>query len=238
MPAIVPRDAASQEMRRAPSSVQGSNSCRTRACCRRPGSLGESVDLASSARPRRREPVRAFRLDCRASGSCGIASPGKPAHLAARAQCGAAETRMGIGIALHASITGLHGAYPARRVNVPSATATNRIVSTATGLRRQLFSPSPKMKGKSSSADDHHHGPDEQRGSFQRGRQERKHRIEPQEKEIRARRGLNDGGIRRARRAKRTEIDGAGSDGKQDEGREEEVFPNRAGNEGQCHPFS
>ena len=51
---------------------------------------------------------------------------------------------------LQASMTGLHGANAARRVNVPIATATNKIVRTATGLRRQLFSPSPKRKGKNS----------------------------------------------------------------------------------------
>src|SRR5260370_37919395 len=57
-----------------------------------------------------------------------------------------------MGTPLQASMTGLHGTFTARRVNVPSATATSRIVSTAMGLRRQLFSPSPKKNGKSRSA--------------------------------------------------------------------------------------
>src|SRR3984957_6251544 len=52
---------------------------------------------------------------------------------------------------LQASITGLHGAFPARRVKVANETATSKIVSTAMGRRFQLFSPSPKMKGKSTS---------------------------------------------------------------------------------------
>src|SRR5256885_735322 len=47
-------------------------------------------------------------------------------------------------------MTGLHGAWLARLVNVPSATAIKRIVSTAIGRRFQLFSPSPEKKGSTS----------------------------------------------------------------------------------------
>jgi hypothetical protein len=52
---------------------------------------------------------------------------------------------------LHASITGLQGVYAARCVKVPNATATNSIVNTAMGRRRQLLSPSPKINGRSKS---------------------------------------------------------------------------------------
>ncbi len=51
---------------------------------------------------------------------------------------------------LHAFMCGLQGAYSARWVNVPSATAISNTVSTAIGLRRQLFSPSPERNGSSS----------------------------------------------------------------------------------------
>src|SRR5579862_8639447 len=47
-------------------------------------------------------------------------------------------------------MTGLHGAWLAKLVNVPSATAIKRIVSTAIGRRFQLFSPSPEKNGSAS----------------------------------------------------------------------------------------
>ena len=53
----------------------------------------------------------------------------------------------GIGSPLHAFICGLHGVYPARWVSVPSTMAIRRIVKTAIGRRRQLFSPSPERNG-------------------------------------------------------------------------------------------
>ena len=56
----------------------------------------------------------------------------------------------GIGAPVQASMTGLQGAWLARLVNVPSATAIKRIVSTAIGRRFQLFSPSPEKKGSNS----------------------------------------------------------------------------------------
>src|SRR5580692_9046578 len=74
-----------------------------------------------------------------------------------RAPCRSSADRLrkycgGMGVELHASITGLQGVYPERCVKVPNETATNKIDSTAIGLRRQLFSPSPKINGRRKSA--------------------------------------------------------------------------------------
>src|SRR5450755_1608830 len=72
---------------------------------------------------------------------------------------------------------------------------------------------------------------DEQGGGFHRGRQEREHRIEPQEKEIRARGRLDDRGIGLPRRPKRSQENGTSRNAKQYESRKEKVFPNRRRNE-------
>src|SRR5271163_3882016 len=52
---------------------------------------------------------------------------------------------------LQASMTGLHGVNVPRWVKSPKATAINKIESTAIGLRRQLFSPSPNTYGSNKS---------------------------------------------------------------------------------------
>ena len=52
---------------------------------------------------------------------------------------------------LQASMTGDQGAYAELR-ELPRVTATSITVSTATGRRRQLFSPSPERSGSASSA--------------------------------------------------------------------------------------
>ena len=49
-------------------------------------------------------------------------------------------------------MTGENGAVMARRVKTATETPTIRIVNTATGRRRQLFSPSPARNGSASSA--------------------------------------------------------------------------------------
>jgi hypothetical protein len=57
-----------------------------------------------------------------------------------------------MGSLLQAFMCGLHGVYPARWVKVASVTATSRIVRTAIGRRRQLFSPTPDRNGRTSNA--------------------------------------------------------------------------------------
>src|ERR1700683_447675 len=93
VPALVPRNVTFPETRRAPWSVQGSDSCRRPACCRHLESPVESVDLVLAEPRQRPESGRASRPACRASGSCGTASAGKPARLVARERCGGLEIR-------------------------------------------------------------------------------------------------------------------------------------------------
>src|ERR1700746_4180087 len=66
-----------------------------------------------------------------------------------------------------------------------------------------------EKEGQEQESENCDHRPDEQSGSLHRGRQEREHGVKPKEEEIRARRGLNNSGIRWARRAERTEVSGA-----------------------------
>ena len=73
------------------------------------------------------------------------------------------------------------------------------------GRRLQLFSPSPEKNGSPSSTPRAISRPDQQHGSFHRGRKQREHRVEPQEKEIRPGRGLNDGRVRLPARTERAE---------------------------------
>ena len=70
-------------------------------------------------------------------------------------------------------------------------------------------------------------GTDQQRRSFHRGRKVREKCIKPQKKEIRARRGLNNGGIRRTRRTERAEVIRAEGQRKKNQGREKKILPDR-----------
>src|ERR1700676_1050112 len=89
---IVPRDVRSQEMRQEPLFLPGSDSYRKPAYCRHLGSPDESIDPVSAARPRRRAPGHAFRLDRRESGSCDIALPERRGHPAVPVPSGYAKT--------------------------------------------------------------------------------------------------------------------------------------------------
>src|SRR5208282_765612 len=55
---------------------------------------------------------------------------------------------MGVGAALHASITGDHGENVPSQVRVPMIVTARITITTEKGRRRQLFSPVPEMKGK------------------------------------------------------------------------------------------
>ena len=66
--------------------------------------------------------------------------------------------------------------------------------------------------------------------SIEGGKSESK-RVEPQEKVIGFRRGLDDGRIRAARGTERAEVHSAGGDRQKDERGEEQVLPDRVGNE-------
>src|SRR5262249_30101962 len=72
---------------------------------------------------------------------------------------------------------------------------------------------------------------DEKRRSLERWRKQREHAIEPQEKVIRLRNGLDNRWIRFAGRSKRTEVERACRDRQDDKRREEYVFPNGIGKE-------
>src|ERR1700685_2328260 len=54
---------------------------------------------------------------------------------------------MGVGAALHASITGDHGENVPSHVSVPTIVTARITITTEKGRRRQLFSPVPEMKG-------------------------------------------------------------------------------------------
>src|SRR5208282_2878948 len=54
---------------------------------------------------------------------------------------------MGVGAALHASITGDHGENVPSQVSVPTVVTARMTITTEKGRRRQLFSPVPEMKG-------------------------------------------------------------------------------------------
>jgi hypothetical protein len=97
-------------------------------------------------------------------------------------------------------------------------------ISTATGRRDQCFSPSPATSGSSNSADDDY-GHNQQKGRFQTRRQERQDRVDPEEREIGFRRGLDDGGIRLSGGTERAEEERTGDDGEHDGRREDRVFP-------------
>ncbi len=87
-------------------------------------------------------------------------------------------------------------------------------------------------KGKPEQHDDRDDRSDQQQRCFRRRRQERKHRIEPQEEEIGRRRGLNDRRIRLAARTEGAEKDGAGGDRKKNDAGKHDVLPDGVGHEG------
>src|ERR1700676_5133867 len=58
---------------------------------------------------------------------------------------------MGVGVALHASITGDHGENVPSQVRVPTSVTARMTITTEKGRRRQLFSPVPEMKGRPNS---------------------------------------------------------------------------------------
>jgi len=77
------------------------------------------------------------------------------------------------------------------------------------GSAAPAFFPFAEKERQEQECENYDHRPNEQSGRFHRRRQEREHRIEPQEEKIRTRRGLNDRGVRRPGRAKRAEPSGA-----------------------------
>src|SRR5262249_25909817 len=87
-------------------------------------------------------------------------------------------------------------------------------------------------KWKKEQTEDHHDRTNQHCRSFERRRQQRKYGIEPQEKVIRLRHGLDNRRIRPACWTKWTEVEGASGDCQEDEPREEHIFPNGIGNEG------
>src|ERR1700678_113290 len=92
----------------------------------------------------------------------------------------------------------------------------------------------PEKKRQKHQSKKHEYRADEEDRRFERRWQKREDRVQPQEKEIRARSGLNNGGIGRTRGTERAEIEGAGHDRENDEGAEEKILVNRAGNEWQA----
>src|ERR1700678_4665998 len=54
---------------------------------------------------------------------------------------------MGVGAALHASITGDHGEDTPSQVSVPTIVTARITITTEKGRRLQFFSPVPEMKG-------------------------------------------------------------------------------------------
>src|SRR5208283_4951278 len=59
---------------------------------------------------------------------------------------------MGVGAALHASITGDHGENVPSQVSVPIIVTARMTITTEIGRRRQLFSPVPEMNGTANSS--------------------------------------------------------------------------------------
>src|SRR5262245_48349854 len=94
-----------------------------------------------------------------------------------------------------------------------------------------LFSFTRK-KWKKEQTKDHHDRTNQHRRSFERRRQQRKDGIQPQEKVIRLRHGLDNRRIRPACRTKWAEVDGASGDCQEHEPREEHIFPHGVWNEG------
>src|ERR1700722_5207257 len=88
--------------------------------------------------------------------------------------------------------------------------------------------PFAKDKWQQQQPDDYQHRTNQQSRSFHGGRQKRKHRIEPQEKEIRPGSCLDNRGIGRSRRPEGTKVIGACANRKQYKGGEEHILPNRA----------
>ena len=160
-PAPVPPDAGFRERPRGRLFPRGSNSSHRPACCRPLYHLANQLVRASGARQRCRAPARAC-LQChRANGSCGTASPEKPERPGAPELC--ALTRYAGGDrdrrSTHPSPDSMAYADPSC-VKAPSVTAISRIVSTATGLRLQLFSPSPAKNGSAEQQGDPDHRSD------------------------------------------------------------------------------
>src|SRR5271163_134721 len=59
---------------------------------------------------------------------------------------------MGVGAALHASITGDHGENVPSQVSVPTSVTASITITTDMGRRSQLFSPVPEMNGTANSS--------------------------------------------------------------------------------------
>src|SRR6266567_1396309 len=87
-------------------------------------------------------------------------------------------------------------------------------------------------KGQEDQCDDRHRWDDEKKWRLHRRRKQRQQSVKPQEKVIRLRGGLDNRRIRLSGRSKRTEVEGTGGDGQNDEPREEQILPNCIRNEG------
>src|SRR5262245_235514 len=89
-----------------------------------------------------------------------------------------------------------------------------------------------REKWKKEQTDDHHDRANENCESFERRGKQRKYGVEPQEKVIRLRHGLDNRRIRPACRTKWAEVEGASGDCQEHEPREEHIFPHAIGKEG------
>src|SRR6266404_1595191 len=78
---------------------------------------------------------------------------------------------------------------------------------------------------------DHDDRADEQRWRLHRRRQERKHRVQPQEEVIGSWRRLDDRRVRLTGWSERSEVRGAGVNRQHDKRGEEYIFPDRIGDE-------
>ena len=94
-----------------------------------------------------------------------------------------------------------------------------------------LFSFSGDQRQQQQGADDDD-GHNQQERRFETGRQERQDRVDPEEREIGLRRGLDDGGIRLPAGTERAEEESTSDDGEQDGGRKDRVFPCGVGHKG------
>ena len=87
-----------------------------------------------------------------------------------------------------------------------------------------LFSFSGDQRQQQQGADDDD-GRNQQEGRFETRRQERQDRVDPEEREIGFRRGLDDGGIGLSGGTERAEEESTGDDGEHDGRRKDRVLP-------------
>src|SRR6266849_6064142 len=91
-----------------------------------------------------------------------------------------------------------------------------------------------REKGKKEQPDDHHDRADQKCWSLKRRGEQREQGIEPQEKVVWLRRGLDNRRVRLAGRSKWAEVNRANGDCQEHKRREEQIFPNGIGEEGRA----